>query len=352
MATKPGWPTDPEVLAFIEETALHYPEASNRASANDSRNAYNALCAAFDYPHPDGVTAEDSTVNATKPKRKIPIRTYRDADENPDLDIRDEQLQKIFGAEEIPASTCLMYLHGGGWIVGDLDSHDSICAELCASSALDVVAVDYRLCPEHRYPAALDDAEAVYRTLENKYDQVVVGGDSAGGHLAAALCLRLRNKKVRMPAAQLLIYPALGAMPEGGSYETNANAPGLTTSDTIHYWGILADGDSWRTTTDAELAPLRAKSFENLPPAIITSAGCDPLRDDAMQYVARLTEAGVPVQYRNDPQLIHGHLRGRYMIGAAMAHFVWITLALSDVAMTGDIENLLSDSDFAALLDD
>ncbi len=353
MSSRAGWPTDPEVLAFIDETAKHYPDGVNQSSVAESRTAYNALCAAFDYPYPLGVTSEDGSVTATKPKRKIPTRTYRDSEESADIDIQDSNLRKLFGGEEAPSATCLMYLHGGGWIVGGLESHDSICAEFCAASGMDIVAVDYRLCPEHRHPAALDDAEAVYRRLVKKYDQVVVGGDSAGGHLAAALCLRLRRTgDVMLPAAQLLIYPALGARPEGGSYATNANAPGLTTADVVHYWKVLAGDTDVATTTDAELVPLSATDFSGLPPAIITSAGCDPLRDDALAYAKCLTDGGVPVQLRNDPQLIHGHLRARHMSGTAMAHFLWIALALNEVSMSGEMDRALFNADFSALLDD
>ncbi|MGI9406968.1 MAG: alpha/beta hydrolase [Hyphomicrobiaceae bacterium] len=304
-------PTDPEVLAFIDETARHYPETSNRASADEARAAYNALCKAFDYPHPAGVSTKDSTVEAANPDREIPARHYTSG--------------KLIG-------TCLMYLHGGGWIVGGLESHDSICAEICANTGMDVIAVDYRLCPEHRHPAALDDCEAAFTEVAGRYDTIIVGGDSAGGHLTAALCIRLRDAAGRQPAGQLLIYPAVGILPEGGSYESNADAPGLTTDDVIHYWGILAGDADWRTTTDAGLAPIRAADFSDLPPAIISSAGIDPIRDDAMHYASRLTEAGVPVQWRNDPQLIHGHLRARHMSKVAAAHFRWICDALTRLA--------------------
>ena len=343
MTSRPGWPSDPEVLAFIEETAKHYPESANRASAEEARRNYDALCEAFDSSHPRGVVAHDTIVTAKKPRRKIPIRRYHAEDPEPDE-----------GGGDTPFKTesCLMYLHGGGWVVGGLDSHDSICAELCAGTDVDVVAVDYRLCPEHRHPAALDDAEAVFHDLAKIYKHVIVGGDSAGGHLTAALCMRLRAAGASLPVAQLLIYPALGANPEGGSYETNADAPGLTTADVVHYWDVLADGNDWRTTDDPELAPLRATDFSGLPPAIITSAGCDPLRDDALAYATRLTEAGVPVQWRNDPELVHGHLRGRFMIGTAMAHFVWICIALRDLAITADFDALMSDPEFLAAIDE
>lgn len=353
MSSRPGWPTDPEVLAFIEETAKHYSSDKSTASAQEAREAYDALCAAFDVPHPDGIETSDALVAATDPVRQIPVRTYRDTDDGTEIQTQDLALKKLFGGEDTPSATCLMYLHGGGWIVGGLESHDSICAELCASSTMDVIAVDYRLCPEHRHPAALDDAEVVYRKLAKKYDNVVVGGDSAGGHLAAALCLRLRGEELlHQPVAQLLIYPALGAVPKGGSYEANAKSPGLSTTDVIHYWNVLSDGAPWQTTDDHELAPLRAEDLAGLPPAIITSAGCDPLRDDAAQYAIRLTNAGVAVQWRNDPELIHGHLRGRYMSSTAMAHFNWISMALSDIVMTSEMERMLADGDFEDLHDD
>ena len=343
MSTRPGWPTDPEMIAFIAKTAEHYPKDVNQAAPNEARKAYDTLCEAFAFEHPPGVLSIDDTISAVNPKREIPVRRYSDLDLYDDFELEtpDAKLQELFGAGNANASTCLMFLHGGGWIVGGLDSHDSICAEICAASELDVVSVDYRLCPEHAHPASLDDAEAVFKALSREYEQVIVGGDSAGGHLAAALCIRLRdsNHSTR-PVAQLLIYPALGADPKGGSYEENAEAPGLSTSDVNYYWSLLAGDTDWRTETSAEFAPLRAQSLADLPPTIITSAGCDPLRDDAMQYAVRLTQAGVPVEWRNDPQLIHGHLRARYMSGTAMSHFSWVCTALGAIAAQVDILNV------------
>jgi len=326
MPSHSSLPTDPQILAFIEETARHYPEASNRASAEEARRSYDVLCSAFAFPRPQDVTATDETITARDPDRTIAVRCYTNDSDEVDDD-----------------TSCLLYFHGGGWIVGGLESHDSICAELCANTGMDVVAVDYRLCPEHPYPAALDDAEAVYRIIVERYGVVIAGGDSAGGHISAALCIRLRDTECVQPAGQLLIYPAVGATPEGGSYATNAGAPGLTTADVIHYWDIFSGSADWRTTTDPGLAPIRSTDLSGLPPAIITSAGCDPLRDDAMLYANRLTQAGVPVQWRNDPQLIHGHLRARRMSSVAADHFMWVCIAAGTLAASAEVAILMKD---------
>ncbi|MEL6288709.1 MAG: alpha/beta hydrolase [Pseudomonadota bacterium] len=338
MTDRPGWPTDPEMLAFLHETARHYPATGTQAGPQQQRIDYTALCEAFAVPYPPSITASDRTVTAENPRREIPIRHYVDSDLfegeiEPDLQTGDEKLARLFGRDpDVSASdTCLLYAHGGGWVVGDLESHDSICAELCVASELDVIAVDYRLAPEHPAPAALDDFAAVYEAIRDDYANIVVGGDSAGGQLTAALCHRLRARGDTMPVAQLLIYPALGAPLSSPSYTENANAPGLTTADVAHYWDAYAGAIDWQKSRDPELVPLTAESCADLPAAIIVSAGCDPLRDDAMLYANMLTRDGVPVAWRNDPQLVHGHLRARHMSNTAMECFVWICRALGDV---------------------
>lgn len=276
--------TDPEILRFIAETEAAYPAEANSASAQENRRHYDAMCAVFRSPRPEGIIVTDEALAG------VPIRRYRPR-----------------GA----AGPFLLYLHGGGYVVGSLDSHDDVCAEIAQATGAELVAVDYRLAPEHLYPAQLDDVETVWRAESARRPGIVLG-DSAGGALSAALCLRMRRKGGPMPLAQCLIYPGLGGDMSAPSYAENAEAPLLRTADIAHYAGVLTGGDTSLRETDPELSPLRAAGFEGLPPALVVTADVDPLRDDGPAYVDRLAAAGVEASWRNEPQLVHGYLRARH----------------------------------------
>ncbi|MGH8517301.1 MAG: alpha/beta hydrolase [Panacagrimonas sp.] len=195
----------------------------------------------------------------------------------------------------------LVYFHGGGWVVGNLDSHDSVCRELCGRAELVVVSVDYRLAPEHRFPAAVDDCIAATRwaanhaaSLDADPTRVVVGGDSAGGNLAAAVALQLRDDGGPPLAAQLLVYPAVrmdGTVTP--SMIENAVGYGLQRADMdwfcAHY---LPSPDAGRNFL---ASPLLATSLANLPPALVQTCEFDPLRDEGEAYAHALRAAGVDV---------------------------------------------------------
>ena len=182
-------PSDPEVVDFIERTLAFYPADTFGYSTAQNRALYDRYAAAFRAARPAGVRTEDFFIPATQPSRKIPARVYRAA--------------AVTGG-------VVLYLHGGGFVLGGLDSHDDVCAELAEKTGLEVVSIDYRLAPEHLHPAQLDDAEEAFLWLTRDWYNIVVAGDSAGGNLAAALCLRRRAKGGRQPDAQVLIYPGLG----------------------------------------------------------------------------------------------------------------------------------------------
>ncbi|MET4238442.1 alpha/beta hydrolase [Bradyrhizobium sp. RT10b] len=208
-------------------------------------------------------------------------------------------------------SPALVFFHGGGWVIGDLDSHDVVCRQLAVEGALIVISVDYRLAPEHKFPAAADDAIAATkwiaanaRELGIDAARLSIGGDSAGGNLAAVVALTARDGNGPEIAGQVLIYPATDfAMTHGSHSEPETSV--LLTHSVIrwfrdHYLNGTADIHDWRAS------PARAKSLAGLPPAYVLTAGADPLRDEGDEYAARLKQAGVPVAYKHYPGQFHG----------------------------------------------
>ena len=207
----------------------------------------------------------------------------------------------------------LLYLHGGGWTIGDLDTHDVLCRQLAREAGCAVVAVDYRMGPEHRFPAAVDDCVEAFRwvlaqapALHLDPRRTAVGGDSAGGNLAAALCLVQREAGEPLPGFQLLIYPATDMRAVAPSHTTNGQGYMLTSDSIAWYRGnYIADAAQW---TDWRASPLLAASHAGLPPALVLTAGFDPLRDEGLQYANALSAAGVPTQYVCFERQIHGFI--------------------------------------------
>jgi acetyl esterase len=206
---------------------------------------------------------------------------------------------------------CLIFYHGGGWVIGDLDSHDVVCRKLAHEGELIVISVDYRLAPEHKFPAAVDDAITAAKWIAANAQQLgidaarlIVGGDSAGGNLAAVVALAARDGNGPEIAGQVLIYPATDfAMKTASHSEPDTSI--LLTHSVIkwfcnHYLSGPADVDNWQAS------PARAKTLAGLPPAYVLTAGGDPLRDEGDEYAARLKEAGVAVTYRHFPGQFHG----------------------------------------------
>jgi acetyl esterase len=302
---------DDEVRAFIAKSEAFYPASANEASPAENRAIYDRMCAAFDRPRPPGLSVTDETLHASDPSRALPIRRYSPA-----------------GA---PTDRLVLYFHGGGFVVGGLHSHDGICAELAAASERELVALDYRLSPEHLYPAALDDAEAAYLALYATVPRIVVAGDSAGGNLAAALCLRLRRKGLPLPIGQVLIYPGLHPQAGRATGSWRADVPMLRASDILVYRRLYTGRDA-ADTEDAELAPLAAREFAGLPPAAVFAADIDPLAEDSADYVAALEAAGVAAILDPGIGLVHGHLRGRHSSARISRNFAAIAEALRSLS--------------------
>lgn len=298
---------DAETWAFIRDSESWYPPDTATAPVERQREIYDRMCRAFHRGYPPGVTARDAPVAG------VPCRHYRKA-----------------GAA--PAATVL-YLHGGGFVVGGLDSHDDVCAEICAETGFDVVAADYRLAPEHRHPAAFDDCLAVARSVGADGRALILAGDSAGGCLAASVAHAARSGGPKI-AGLVLIYPGLGGDMTAGSYLRHAQAPMLTRDDVLYYFTIrhpegAARGTDWRAEALADT------DFSGLPPALLFAAECDPLADDCAAYAARLSAAGGRAFSLTEPGLVHGYLRARRTVTRARASFGRITEAIACLGRGG-----------------
>jgi acetyl esterase len=311
-----GFDLDSQVRDFIRQTESFYEGIAPDAPLAIVRKTYDAMCTGFALPHPPGLRARDGDLHAQKPQRTLAVRSFATPDAIP--------------------GRVVLYFHGGGFVVGGLDSHDSICADLAAGAEVAIVALDYRLSPEHRYPAALDDAEAAYDDLCDSHQAVIVAGDSAGATLAVALCLRLRRLGKPMPWAQVLIYPMLHPDVGRAIGGPKAEAPLLPAASLLGYWRAYTGGEP-DITTDPELAPLATMAFEGLPPAAIFAADIDPLAEDAHDYAEALKASGVPVTFHPGRGLVHGYLRGRAISDGIAEAFSAIVSALRGFAHSGHL---------------
>ena len=250
---------------------------------------------AFTQPAPPPV-ALVRDLQADGPHGAIPLRLYRP-----------------LGSADSAVLPVLVYYHGGGWVIGDLDTHDTLCRELANGAGCAVVAVDYRMGPEHRFPAAVDDCIAATRWLhahaaELRLDatRFAVGGDSAGGNLAAVVSISARDAGDLPIAYQLLIYPATDQHRTMPSHTTNGQGYVLTTDTmdyfTGHYIADTAQYKDWRAS------PLLHADLRKLPPALVLTAGYDPLRDEGAAYAERLTSAGNLATYVCFERQIHGFI--------------------------------------------
>ena len=208
-----------------------------------------------------------------------------------------------------PVPTVVLF-HGGGWVIGDLDTHDAMARSLCRDCRAVVVSVDYRLAPEAPFPAAVEDAVAATRWAAAHLDELggddrlAVAGDSAGGNLAAVVAQSLRDEAGAALVAQLLVYPATDAT---GDYPSRVeNGTGYFLERPTMDWFMRHYSAGGAVLTDPRVSPLRAADLSGLPPAVVVTAGFDPLRDEGEAYAAALRDAGVPVQVRRFDSMIHG----------------------------------------------
>lgn len=296
---------DPQARALIDLMVERQVPPTHTLSVADARRVYLER-RGFTQPEPPAV-GEVRALQAQGPLGAIPLRLYKPAG---------AASGAVAGAVSEGASGALpvlVYFHGGGWVIGDLDTHDVVCRTLCAGSGCAVVAVDYRMGPEQRFPAAVDDTHAAVRwvrahaaVLGLDGARLALGGDSAGGNLAAVTAIGMRQAGEAPARLQLLIYPATDMRALAPSHTTNGQGYMLT-GDTIAWFRghYIADAAQW---SDWRASPLLAEDHSRLPPALVLTAGFDPLRDEGRQYADALSAAGVPTQYVCFERQIHGFI--------------------------------------------
>jgi acetyl esterase/lipase len=292
----------PEMQALIDAKADLPPGNT----IEEMRDNWNVYAARMRRPHPADMTVTDGGVAGEG--GTIPIRIYRPA-----------------AAHD--RAPCVLYFHGGGFMKGDLDSSDTVAWGLAQETGAVVVSVDYRLAPEHTYPAAFDDCFSVLADVGDgagRYGvdpaRIAVCGDSAGGNLAAAVSLAARDRGGPAIAAQVLIYPCLTDDLKHASYRTHAETPGLTTASMGSYWQWYL-GAAGTPSKDPYAVPLKAEKLSGLPPTLVHVAEIDPLFDDGRLYAERLKAAGVPTEYRCAKGMLHGFMRARLLGPDSAAEF-------------------------------
>lgn len=288
-------PQDPEVQAYIAQRNAFFPADAFSGDIEKTRAWFDRFSAFMMRPPAAELQISTQWFDGVASHPRIEARRYHHT------------------TAQVCDDVTVLYVHGGGFVMGGLDSYADVCAGLCELTNLDVVACTYRLAPEHGHPAQLDDVEAVFSGLRKQGRRVVLCGDSAGGNLVAGLCVRLQSKGQAPALGQVLIYPGLGGDRTQGSYISNANAAGLTTKDCDYYFTVRALHLPPAMQDHPEMRPLLADDLSGTPPTLVITADLDPLRDDGVQYAKRLQDLKLVVQYRNEPELIHGYLRARHI---------------------------------------
>lgn len=290
---------DAETWDFIQKTAACYPADTAERSIAEQRAIYDAMAESFRAPRPDVVDCTDREAAG------VPVRIYQAGH----------------------PTRSVMFCHGGGFVVGGLESHDDVCAEICEQTGYRVVAVDYRLAPEHLHPAMFEDAWAAFEWILAQFDGgVVLAGDSAGANLCAAVAHHARGKTDRL-LGQVLIYGAFGGDVDAGSYVEHADAPMLTRDEILFYQRIRCEGGVL-PKGDPTFAPLHDSDFSDLPPTVLVTADCDPVRDDSRIYRDRILAAGGSAHWINEEGLVHGYLRARHSVQRARDSFERISVAI------------------------
>ncbi|MCI4660838.1 MAG: alpha/beta hydrolase [Neomegalonema sp.] len=304
---------DAQVQGFVDETLSLYPDDAASLSIEAQRALYDAMAAHFREPRPEGMLVRDEVLAGGR--QSIPVRHYC--------------------APVLRSAVRVVYFHGGGFALGGLDSHDDACAQMAQRTGLEVIAVDYRLVPEHLHPAALHDAIMAARLIAEQ-GPIILAGDSVGGNLAASTAIALRDEPAASPVlGQVLIYPSLGGEPLGlPAYGEHRTAPLLSLDDLMIYWRmrIGAGADAPLPWQDPDFAPLAHSDLRGLAPCLAFGVEFDPLRDDPEAWCQRLRAAGVASGWYVAPGLVHGCLRARTRSERARDFFARVCTAITHFA--------------------
>jgi acetyl esterase len=299
---KDGNTLDPQVQLMLILARMAQVKNSSELSLEGARRELETSARVLAPEPPPHAHVEDIEVDGAA--GPLPARLYRPLGASPD-------------------APCLVYFHGGGWVLGSLESHDAPCRAFAEGAGCVVVSVDYRLAPEHPFPAAVDDATAAFRAIAKDPSRfgidpsrIAVGGDSAGGNLAAVVCLDTREDAVR-PCFQLLIYPGTDMTMSFPSIQSLGRGFFLERATMDWFLNHYVPGSAVRATPRA--SPLFAPSHAKLPPAFVVTAGFDPLRDEGRAYAKKLADAGVPCEERCYGSLFHGFLHTWGVLRAARA---------------------------------
>jgi acetyl esterase len=284
-------PLEPQIKAILDQaTASDAPPLSSMP-VGQARDAFRAMMESFAGDPPLVAKSEDQVIGG--PAGQIPIRVY-----TPD------------GKAPFPV---MMFFHGGGWVLGDLESHDALCRALAGEASCIIVAVNYRRAPEHKFPAAAEDCYAATlwvaknaALINAKPGHLAVGGDSAGGNLATAVSLMARDRAEPRICYQLLTYPALDSSLQSKSQADFASGYLLTRADMEWFWSHYLAGEADRSNPYA--CPAAAKDLTGLPPAMVITGEFDPLRDEGEGYAQRMREAKVPVVCTRYDGVTHGFM--------------------------------------------
>ncbi|HTP61717.1 MAG TPA: alpha/beta hydrolase [Burkholderiales bacterium] len=284
----------PQVAALLERAAKSPLPAYYDVPPAVARRLYRDVRGALT-PDPPAVESVQLLL-APGPVGPVPVRAYR---------------PKGAGKDEVlPA---LVYIHGGGWVIGDLDTHDVVCRTLANGARCAVFSVEYRKAPESPFPAAVEDCFAALqfvsreeKQLRINAKQLAVGGDSAGGNLATVMALMARDAGAPAISFQVLIYPGVDQRMAHASIKRNGEGYLLTEKSMLYFRGHYLPNEKDRL--DWRASPLLAKSLQGLPPAILLTAGFDPLVDEGREYAERMQKEGVKVEYKNYPGMVHGFI--------------------------------------------
>jgi len=290
--TKTDYVLSEEMQSLVYWSGVYSPADADMDSI---RAAYDAMCRHYTLPRDGKIEIDDHRIEHAQ--NAVDVRLY---------------LPKN---QELPQAgwPCVLYFHGGGWVVGGLDSHEFLLSYICQDLNIAVLSVDYRLAPEHKFPAAYDDCHFTYTWLrEHAQDwqidpeNIIIAGDSAGGNLAAAVAVAMQHTG-QQAKGLALIYPLLTTKFDLPAYDIHAYAPLLSREDGEYYLREYApDLSTWN---DIRLAPLLAQDFSDLPESFIAVAEYDPLSDDGKYFAEKLTQAGVENRFHVAKGILHGGLR-------------------------------------------